>query len=185
MEKININGRIIFPGQIYRHFKNKLYQIIAIANHSETGEKLVIYQQLYAPFETYARPLMMFMSEVDHYKYPDVKQKYRFEEVIHEVSETKMSLKKESEIEMSLKVEPEIGMYDEESVNPYLIMFLDEDTYEEKRNVLMRAKNEMTDRLIDDIAASMDGSVDKGDIDYRFGSLLHCVNTMAKFEVNR
>ena len=74
------------PTEVYRHFKGHLYKVLAVGHHSETKEKLVVYYDLSGENSTIEdpciRPLDMFMSEVDHQKYPAVKQKYRFQKVI-------------------------------------------------------------------------------------------------------
>lgn len=187
--------RVIYPGQIYRHFKGNLYQIVTVAIHSESGEKLVIYQKLYGDYAVHARPYDMFLSEVDRQKYPDIKQKYRFELIDNEI---KSNQNVDAGIKESINLTDNIIMKDtlntdniesvdseEESADKRLIEFLDADTFEEKRRVLINIKDGITDRLIDDMAVAIDVTVDEGDIDTRFMSLLNCINTRAKYEVNR
>ena len=72
MREIKING-------IYKHFKGDYYIVEDVANHSETKEKYVVYRRLYGEGDLWMREMNMFLSEVDHEKYPNVEQKYRFE----------------------------------------------------------------------------------------------------------
>lgn len=69
----------VIKNRVYRHFKGDYYIVVDVAEHSETGEKLVIYRTLYGEGKLYARPYEMFMSKVDRDKYPNVEQEYRFQ----------------------------------------------------------------------------------------------------------
>jgi hypothetical protein len=83
-----MDERVFRVGDIVRHFKREtvdpstdryLYMIVGTATHSETGEQMMVYSPLYGDGGLFVRPLDMFLSEVDHEKYPGIRQKYRFE----------------------------------------------------------------------------------------------------------
>ena len=173
------------PGEIYIHFKKKAYQIICVASHSETREKMVVYQALYGDFGCYVRPLEMFLSEVDHEKYPEVTQKYRFE-LADEVKENAP----EDTMAKSLEVNPhQVDIVDlsndEPAVSDALLVFLDADTLEEKYEILKSMRDSMTDRLVDDFAVALDIVIPEGNLNIRYQQLLSSVRTMQRFENTR
>lgn len=189
-----IKVREIRQGQFYRHFKDRLYQIVAVAEHSETGEKMVVYQALYGDYRIYVRPYEMFVSEVDHVKYPDVKQKYRFE-LVEFSGETEgedigtQPLKKPEKKEEKTADEPAVVKEPAESaegeVNPILLEFLDAETLEEKMHIMVYYRNRMDENLLNSIAISLDLVVEKKNIQEKYDEILNCLSMMEKFECNR
>ncbi len=188
------------PGEKYLHFKDKLYQIITIAQHSETGEKMVVYQALYGTFETYARPLSMFVSPVDKQKYPQAKQKYRFQWVEFKKKEM-LSADLAGDAERRVPI-PEDGKREAQNAanqqlpepqpakplltaEEKLLAFLDADTIEERYAILVDMRDEVTDRMINSMAVVTDVVIEEGPLDLRYEELKACLRTMQRYECSR
>lgn len=198
-------------GELYRHFKNKLYQVLTIATHSETGEQLVIYQALYGEYGVYARPLDMFLSEVDREKYPQAVQKYRFERVdlkgetnegtngacsdteknvttaafIREESHSTESESDQQEKEQQKVCRPEIRRgraVTDTGVDPKFMAFLDTDDLDEKYDILLSMRDDITDRMVNNMAVVLDVVIPEGDLYDRYEQLKTCVRTKQRYE---
>lgn len=169
-------------GEKYLHFKNKLYQVVAIAEHSETGEKLVVYQALYGDFRIYARPLLMFISEVDHEKYPQAEQKYRFQ-LMEACLEGKAPATEESAHWEESEEKPNKTV--KKDITDLLMDFYDASTYEEKYNILTAMQDDITDTMINNMAVVLDVVIPEGETEKRCEELKRCLRTYQKYENSR
>ncbi len=176
------------PNEIYRHFKGNLYQIITLAQHSESGEMLVIYQTMSEDYKTYARPIDLFMGKLDKVKYPQVNQEYRFE-LINEAIENDEVISENQqppEIEISEYEEAEAEAdHEVPNLDPFVIEFLDAGTYEERLNILSGLHHRITDDMINVMAMATDIEVTSGDTEERYQELRNCLLKLEKFECSR
>lgn len=181
------------PYEIYKHFKGNLYQITAVATHTETDEILVVYQAMYGDFKTYARPLDMFLSEVDRQKYPEATQKYRFELQSDNEERRKEREQADATRASETKCESEIATEaatvkeeaEESGLDPMVIEFLDADSYEKRLNILAGLHHRITDEMITTMAVACDIEVSEGDTEERYASLKNCLLTREKYECKR
>lgn len=188
-------------GQFYRHFKDRLYQIVAVAEHSETGERMVVYQALYGDYRVYVRPYEMFVSEVDHEKYPEVVQRYRFElvepgggQAESRSMENRSAGHREEDAQTaahgraegnSVQMPASERTGEEGTVNPLLLEFLDADTLEDKMHIMIFGRNQMDDNLLNSIAISLDLVVEEKSTEDKYDEILNCLSMMERFECNR
>ncbi|MBD5545609.1 MAG: DUF1653 domain-containing protein [Lachnospiraceae bacterium] len=190
------------PYEIYEHFKGNKYQIITLAQHSETGEEMVVYQALYGDYKMYVRPLSMFLAMVDQEKYPEYKGRHRFQKVSAEHVPAEDMKASEQEVQSEV-MEPVKEQDKEEAaasrltdsekktdeekagIDPMVMDFLDADTYEERLNILAALHHRITDDMINTMAISIDVEIEDGPIETRYEELKHCLVTFQKYQCIR
>lgn len=169
--------------ELYRHFKGGLYQVLAVAEHTETGEELVIYQAMYGDFKIYARPLEMFVSPVDRTKYPDADQELRFQlQEAGRQTESAAPITRSVSQDSSAAVEPE---QEEPGLDPLVLEFLDAHTYEQRLNVLAALHHRITNEMITTMALCCDIEVEGDDVEQRYEELKQCLIMKDRFEIKR
>ena len=187
-------------GEIYQHFKGKLYRIVALATHTETGEQLVIYQALYGEFQVFARPLSMFLEKVDAKKYPDAAGKDRFMRIpmaeaaavsrpVAAPSENPVERRPAAMPSESTVESRAVAASSENSVEPQpdpgLLAFLDADSYEEKLEVFASLEGKVDLHMLNAIAASLDLELSEGSLEEQYDTLKSCLMTLERYECNR
>jgi len=140
----------------------------------------VVYQALYGDYSVYVRPLDMFMSEVDHVKYPDVTQVYRFEQVDPKTMGEIVSVSNNEEKTVPHEAEEEI--INEDAQSEALNQFLDARGYEEKLEVLLKNKRKYNNGMLDFMAESLEVVLPEGSVESRIESLRKVLQAHTKYE---
>ncbi len=163
--------------EVYRHFKGNRYRVVAVAEHTESGEMLVVYQALYGDGKVYARPVAMFMEKIDRAKYPEANQTYRFElcedEPVAELPVREAAVEEDSFAE------------EEAQIDPMLLAFMDADDYDAKLNILIGMHHRITNEMLTTMAIVCDVELEEGDLEERFDSLKSCLLTRQRYEGSR
>lgn len=171
------------PGEFYRHFKNKLYQIIGIAAHSETGEAMVVYQALYGDFGLYVRPLGMFVSEVDHEKYPDAGQKYRFERV--EMKGEQAVGPETPDEAVAVPEEAAEATAEETAPNACLMEFLEAEDYDSQMAALKKMDGRVGQQEVDSIRVVLELAPGTGDIRQQLEDIRKYMEMQRRYDGSR
>lgn len=156
--------RIPKKGELYRHFKGNLYEVIVIARDSETLEEMVVYKEMDGE-AVYVRPLRMFVSKVDHEKYPDVLQEYRFEHI--QRIETEEIIESEEE---------------EVSNNSMILDFLELTTASEKIQYLQSVREYINEEFLTVVAQSLEYVERDESLIGRYEALIHYLKILARYE---
>ena len=162
--------RIPKQGDLYRHFKGNLYEVIIIARDSETLEEKVVYKAVDGE-DAYVRSLAMFLSKVDRNKYPDVEQEYRFEYI----SSEKKAVQKVEEV----KAEPVMEQQN------LILEFLNLEATNDKIQYLIQNKDYITDQFLSVAATALDFVENEGSVEERLEDLLKYLKTVSKYENTR
>lgn len=171
--------RIPKKGEIYRHFKGNLYEIVIIARDSETLEEKVVYKEVEGD-AAYVRPLPMFVSLVDKEKYPNVMQEFRFE-IVQETEGLQKNAHTEA-ISSSLEdVDSEVQIAGRDMIMEYL----EQESVDNRIDYLVRIKDRITPTFISVVAQSLDFVENEGELSDRYEAILRYLRTVARYESGR
>lgn len=199
------NRQTPVAGQIYKHFKGNLYKVLAVAVHTESEEKLVVYQSVDNPDRVFARPLEMFMSDIDRFRYPLIRAKYRFTLVSEPEEETNGEETKEEETkeetpnedtkEEDVKDEETEEQSDDDSavykdngelvIDPYVERVLDEKEFSKKIEFFEMLRGKCTEDMLTTIAISLDIQLQEGSIEDKYSQILRTLKMHEKYETSR